>query len=29
MSMHIHKLATHLRPEEATTLVEFVFRSVA
>jgi hypothetical protein len=24
MSMHVHKLATHLRPEEAATLVEFL-----
>ncbi len=24
MSMHVHKLATHLRPQEAATLVEFL-----
>jgi hypothetical protein len=24
MSMHVHKLATHLRAEEAATLVEFL-----
>jgi hypothetical protein len=24
MSLHVHKLATHLRPEEAATLVEFL-----
>lgn len=24
MSMHIHKLATHLQPEEASTLIEFL-----
>jgi hypothetical protein len=24
MSMHIHKLATYLRPEEASTLIEFL-----
>ena len=24
MSMRIHKLATHLRPEEAFTLIEFL-----
>ena len=24
MSMHVHKLSTHLRPEEAITLIEFL-----